>query len=335
MRNKSSFTGLAIYLVLLLCVTLIVAAVIYKDSARVIPSRGIVVDALANTPLSNIELIHAIPLYTNNMDWGETANDRINYSWGDVQRVRTDAKGRFAFDKDDAQASILFLGSEKHSRLLIPASERKRHLGRDGELRINLQPGASLSGVCTRGGRPISGAFLNIGAGPGKVQRMSQNFEDLVTDAQGHFEWTSLAPGTYHVGLSEEVEDRILSRASQDVKIKVGEQKSLEFQLGPHTLRGGVKLVGKQAAQIGVGEIRIQFEPQFPCDFQYGAYSTSSQDKYIITGLFPGKYRLRMNVVLNTGETSEGDVTQRLGETVEIVGDATHDLTVNADGLSL
>ncbi|MBN9654118.1 carboxypeptidase regulatory-like domain-containing protein [Halobacillus sp. GSS1] len=107
----------------------------------------------------------------------------------------------------------------------------------------------------------------------------------LVTDPDGSYQFSSLAPGTYRVVVTAVG----FGAAVQDIEVIANQQTQLDFalQLNPGNIRGMVFNAVTGDPLIGVSVVVRQFSPTGPI---IQTTATDSNGEFLVIGLTPGSY---------------------------------------------
>jgi hypothetical protein len=160
-------------------------------------------------------------------EWG----DRDNYIDGHhsltwIQRGTTDRDGHFWFCEDVAEAGALIIAAAGYARDIIRPEDRPP-TGPDGLVQIALHPEAVIRGTLLADGRARNNASMRLWREEPRGQ-LDETFEAAKTGADGRFEFSRLAPGTYHLSV-----ERWLTRYStttepiESITLGAGETKTL------------------------------------------------------------------------------------------------------------
>jgi len=119
--------------------------------------------------------------------------------------------------------------------------------GQDAEVTIPLEVGGIVSGYVTENGEPVSGAFLGLHAGG-----EDPVWPSVSTDADGHYEISNIAPGTYTIGAlvpgSEPGERALTERAVIEVRSGCITDRDFEFRTGTAVIEGTLMWNGEPLA---------------------------------------------------------------------------------------
>jgi RNA polymerase sigma-70 factor (ECF subfamily) len=166
---------------------------------RGLPLEGVVVDAATGAPLGGVQLLATAREYARDfiaMDWDAFRHLR------DVEKVITGDDGVFRFLEGKETPVSLLVRAAGRRRIFIAPAERAALALPDGRLRIPLEPGERLGGICYREGRPEQGADVHMWLEGPELPREGQRLPDEAfarTDAEHRVSAVAVAPAVLDV----------------------------------------------------------------------------------------------------------------------------------------
>ncbi|MBI4586310.1 MAG: sigma-70 family RNA polymerase sigma factor [Planctomycetes bacterium] len=286
---------------------------------------GAIVDAATGQPLAGIQVAYVRP---------ERARDYFAWDWeglkhmADFRTTITASDGAFHLLEGDSVT--LLVRGQGRERLFIPPEGRRSFRQPDGKLRIPLERGEVLSGICWENGRAAAGATIRLGRSLKKIEGKGgeEDFGFTRTDADGRFRWDDLSSGAYILETIQKLAEprpdfqvkrrwRIEVQAGVETRIEVGND------LGSHLLRGRIAgMEGRESlwANLHLQEVAENGSPEF--------FLTTYRDwdwRFACPSLRPGKYGIEVEFYTKSGNR------KLILPPLEISGDQEVEFQVPAD----
>ncbi len=219
---------------------------------------GAIVDAATGEPLAGIQVAYVRP---------EWARECFALDWEGLKHMAdfrmTITAGDGVFHLLEGDSVTLLVRGPGRERLFIPPESRISFRQADGKLRISLERGEILSGICWENGRAAAGAAIRLGRSLKKIEGKGgeEDYGSTRTDADGRFRWDELSPGAYILETIQKLAEprpdfqvkrrwRIEAQPGVETRIEVGKD------LGSHLLLG--RLAGMEGQESLWANLRLQ-----------------------------------------------------------------------------
>jgi hypothetical protein len=168
--------------------------------------EGILVDVRTGQALSAVPILYGFIRDSGYYHWADSHNyDHNTGSISGVQRGATNEKGKFNFHEAADERGTLFIIHDNYARLILRAEQRKIDPS-TGLLRVELEPGASISGLLVKDDAVQAGVKICIwkNSRPEK-HNPKEEFESVLTDNEGRFCYGRLTAGKYGMSHSNTI----------------------------------------------------------------------------------------------------------------------------------
>jgi RNA polymerase sigma factor (sigma-70 family) len=301
------------------------------------PLEGVVVEASSGAPIAGAWLLSTT--------W-EKAPEILNLNWDDYKGVvpdfrKTASAGDGSFRLLEGKPGSLLIKAKGHRGLLIGPERRPEYRGVDGRLRIPLEGGERLSGICYEDGKPARDVSVDIlrNAPPGA--KGPEFAGQTRTDGAGRFTIDDLTPGMHVLEWTRQLPKppeidaaalpplarsdleafytRVTFRRRIEVKESLETEAELGKDLGSLTLRGHLVLRGLESP----GDAKIMLRPASDDGEEISLRTGKLLEwRFACPFLRPGKYAVEAVVF------SEGGQRKVNLATVEMTGDIERDFEV-------
>lgn len=203
-----------------------------------------------------------------------------------VQRLITKDDGRFEFGIIDQQPvfAVMAPGFARQIRFFDAAEIATLH---QSELKIELIPESSISGLVKLNGAPVPNAELRLA----DTSNWELDFEQIKADANGHFTIHQLSAGTYHLSVYQSSGQVSTSRLTKKIVLQANEaMKNVELDSpgGSSLLRGKVN----PFAMVVLTPTKL--DGDIAIDYSTIGGVASPEGNFVICGLHPGKYNVQI-----------------------------------------
>jgi RNA polymerase sigma-70 factor (ECF subfamily) len=293
---------------------------------RGIRLEGVVVDAATGAPLAGVQVLSAKMEYARDflaMDWDAFRHVR------DLEKVITSNDGAFGFlEARDKPASVLIRAAGRR-RIFIAPEERAGFALPDGRLRIPLERGERLQGICHQDGRPAQAVDVHLWLDGPELPREGERLPHEAfarTDADGKFAWDHLVPGAHIVEVTRKVPGQprdIEVKMRRRVIVEPGVEATVELGKDPGVLTLGGRLAGMERRESVWAHVILRPLDGVGDELFLKTYRDWDW-RFVFPHLRPGRYAVEVQFY-----TREGTGSATL-PAIEVTGDAEQDLEVPA-----
>ena len=286
--------------------------------------KGVVVDS-SGKPIRDAEVVLGFndqPNKSSSFDWDSFKAVVDGYmGLNFVQRLVTNDDGRFEFGIVDQQPIIAVIapGFARHARFFDRTDVETLH---QSELRLELEPERSISGLVKFDGVPVPNASLRLSS-----LDWSKDFGSSKADAEGRFSIQNLSPGTYHLSVYQTSGNMATSRLTKKVVLKPSEILSHLVLDNPG---GNGSLRGKIAPFAMILLTPTKLEGDVALEYTNIGTVASPEGDFEIRGLHLGSYTYQ----ILPATSSRGMRSQRTSREVVVQGDTVLEAAEKATLLS-
>jgi peroxiredoxin/protocatechuate 3,4-dioxygenase beta subunit len=169
----------------------------------------------------------------------------------------TDADGHFELPPQDGDFALAAASGAGFA--LVPKADFTN------DLTLTLKPWGRIEGTFLKNGHQTSGQELFFFAGEAAAQRNVWGQQPVTTDAQGHFTFAQVPPGTIRIELKQPMAANSWTyQELQSVEVQPGGTNNLQINLQGRAVKGQLKRDTDLAADVDLSKFNLMLQPDVP-----------------------------------------------------------------------